>query len=136
MPYEVSFTKRVESPHPDQYINECCYGGDIVSDRLLPRLRNYTSMQHNQEDWGWFLWFRRGETRLAVDIFCDDPVAGAFRMHVTSRIPRILFGDRIEDTAELDELRDIIIDELTNWTGEAPRVRAVDDQYMPREGAT
>jgi hypothetical protein len=137
MPYEVSFTKRVEVSNPDQYINECCYGGDVVSDQLLPILqRQYTEMQHEQEDWGWFLWFRRGRIRLAVDIFCDDPEQGAFRMHLTSRTPGSLFGDKIEDTPELDELRGTVVGRLTEWVGQAPRVVAVDVGYSPTASAT
>jgi hypothetical protein len=137
MPYEVSFTKRVEVSDPDQYINECCYGGDVVSDQLLPILqRQYTEMQHLQEDWGWFLWFRRGRIRLAVDIFCDDPDQGAFRMHLTSRTPGFLFGDKIEDTPELDELRDTVVSRLTEWVGQPPRVVVVDEGYSPKASAT
>jgi hypothetical protein len=137
MPYEVSFTKRVEVSDPDQYINECCYGGDVVSDQLLPILqRQYTEMQHEQEDWGWFLWFRRGRIRLAVDIFCDDPDQGTFRMHLTSRTPGSLFGDKIEDTPELDELRDTVVSRLTEWVGQPPRVVVVDEGYSPKASAT
>jgi hypothetical protein len=137
MPYEVSFTKRVEVSDPDQYINECCYGGDVVSDQLLPILqRQYTEMQHEQEDWGWFLWFRRGRIRLAVDIFCDDPGQGTFRMHLTSRTPGSLFGEKIEDTPELDELRDTVVSRLTEWVGQPPRVVPVDEGYSPKASAT
>jgi hypothetical protein len=137
MPYEVSFTKRVEVADPDQYINDCCYGGDVVSDQLRPILqRQYTEMQHEQEDWGWFLWFRRDRVRLAVDIFCDDPDQGAFRMHLTSRTPGSLFGDKIEDTPELDELRDTVLSRLTEWVGQPPRVVAVDEGYSPKASTT
>jgi hypothetical protein len=137
MPYEVSFTKRVEVSDPDQYINECCYGGDVVSGQLLPVLqRQYTEIQHEQEDWGWFLWFRRGRIRLAVDIFCDDPDQGTFRMHLTSRTPGSLFGEKIEDTPELDELRDTVVSRLTEWVGQPPRVVVVDEGYSPTASAT
>ena len=62
MPYELSFTKRVPIVDREQYINECCIGGDVVVNRLLPSVRSrYTDVQTNQEDWGWFIWFRQGE---------------------------------------------------------------------------
>jgi hypothetical protein len=72
MPYEVSFTKRVPIVDRDQYINECCISGDIVIDQFLPSVRaHYTDVQTNQEDWGWFIWFRKGNVRLAIDVFTD-----------------------------------------------------------------
>ena len=61
MPYEVSFTKRVPIADREQYFNECCVGGDIVVDVLLPSVRaRYEQVQTHQEDWGWFIWFRKG----------------------------------------------------------------------------
>jgi len=36
VPYELSFTKAVRIQDRDQYINECCVGGDVVRDELLP----------------------------------------------------------------------------------------------------
>ncbi len=36
VPYELSFTKRVAIADREQYINECCVGGDAVVARLLP----------------------------------------------------------------------------------------------------
>ena len=56
------------------YINDCCIGGDVVLQVLLAELRKiYDDLMTNQEDWGWFAWFRDGNVRLAVDVFCDDP---------------------------------------------------------------
>ena len=79
MPYEVSFTKRVPVLHREQYINECCIGGDVVLNHLLPSVRaRYADVQTNQEDWGWFIWFRKGHVRLAIDVFTDDPEQGFF----------------------------------------------------------
>ncbi|MCL5278989.1 MAG: hypothetical protein M1376_03670 [Planctomycetes bacterium] len=56
MPYEISFLKKVEPTDPDPYINDCCIGGDVVSARLLPLVREqYEAVQAEQEDWGWFI---------------------------------------------------------------------------------
>jgi hypothetical protein len=44
MPYVVSFVKFVQVTDPEQYINDCCVGGDIVLDRLLPALRDATAV--------------------------------------------------------------------------------------------
>ena len=62
MPYEISFTRPVLISDREQYINECCVGGDAVVDALLPAVRaaGYEDIQSNQEDWGWFIWFRKG----------------------------------------------------------------------------
>jgi len=116
VPYELSFTKRVPIRDREQYINECCVGGDVVVDRLLPSVRaRYTDVQTNQEDWGWFIWFRQGNVRLAVDVFTDDPEAGAFRVNVTSNTRRFFVFDSVVDTPQLDELRSLVVSELTAW---------------------
>ena len=39
MPYELSFTKPISVEDPEIYWNECCWGGDRVSDHLLPMIR-------------------------------------------------------------------------------------------------
>jgi hypothetical protein len=39
MPYELSFTKKLQLADTEQYINECCIGGDIVLEVFLPQLR-------------------------------------------------------------------------------------------------
>src|SRR5262249_818057 len=93
VPYELSFTRPIGIRDREQYINDCCVGGDIVRDALLPLVTDSTScedVQTEQEDWGWFIWFRKGSVRLAIDIFTDDPDAGAFRIHLTSRAKRFL----------------------------------------------
>src|SRR5215216_5940765 len=96
----------------EQYINECCVGGDAVVDQLLPAVRSrYVDIQANQEDWGWFIWFRKGNVGLSIDVFTDDPDAGAFRVHLTSNIKRFFVSERVLDTPELEELRAFIVSE-------------------------
>ena len=117
MPYELSFTKRVPIANRNQYINECCVGGDVVVERLLPAVTSrYTDIDSGEEDWGWFIWFRKGGVKLAVDVFTDDPDTGEFRIHLTSRKRRLVF-DAAVDTPELEELRALIESELTAWIG-------------------
>jgi len=126
MPYEVSFTKRVPINDREDYINECCVGGDAVRDRLLPAVRaRYGDVDTNQEDWGWFIWFRQGHVNLAIDIFTDDPDEGAFRIHLTSRTKRLLLFDQIVDTPELDELRALVVTDLSEWVGRAVQVAPI-----------
>jgi hypothetical protein len=113
------------------YFNECCVGGDAVVDQLLPPVRaRYSHIQTNQEDWGWFIWFRRGSVNLAIDVFTDDADAGAFRMHLTSRAKRWLVFDGVVDTPELEELRELVVSELTAWGAEALTAAKVDANYM------
>jgi len=106
MPYEVSFKKPVPLLDREEYINECCVGGDAVVNRLLPSIQaRHTDIQTNQEDWGWFIWFRMGNVRLAIDVFTDDSQEGQFRIHLTSETDvcsflrglRILTNSRICD---------------------------------------
>jgi hypothetical protein len=131
MPYELSFTKRLEIRGRERYINECCVGGDLVVNQLLaPVEARYEDIQTEQEDWGWFIWFRDGSTRLAVDVFTDDPETGQFRIHLTSRIKRMLAGDKIVDTPELEELRRLVMSELTGWVDGTITIESLDEKYM------
>ena len=131
MPYEISFTRPVSIVDRDQYINECCVGGDIVVNQLLPAVRErYTDIQTNQEDWGWFIWFRDGNVRLAIDVFTDDPEKGTFRIHLTSRIKRFLIFDTVVDTLELETLRALVTSELAAWAGAAIKTTRLDRHHV------
>ena len=131
MPYEIAFTKPFEAKDPAQYINECCWGGDVVTEFLLPSISShYQEVERNQEDWGWFIWFRRGAIRLAVDVFTEDPAEGVFRVHLTSRTKRFLAGDKVVDTPELEEVRELVESELEAWTGTPLQVTHLDRNYM------
>ena len=131
MPYELSFTKRLQIPDREHYINECCVGGDLVVNRLLaPVEARYEDIQTEQEDWGWFIWFREGSTRLAIDVFTDDPESGQFRIHLTSRLKRMLVGDKIVDTPELEDLRRLVLSELSGWVDGTITIGSVDEKYQ------
>jgi hypothetical protein len=120
MPYEVGFVKRMTIPDRKLYINDCCVGGDLVVRQLLPLVEpGYSDILTEQEDWGWFIWFRDGEVRLAIDVFTDDADKGMFRILLTSRRRRWLLADTVIDTPELDRLRDLVVSALTEWTGSA-----------------
>ena len=130
MPYEVSFTKRVPVVDREQYINDCCVGGDVVVDHLLPTVQaRYLDIQTNQEDWGWFIWFRKDQIKLAIDVVTDDPDEGAFRIHLTSRTKRLLVLDTVVDTPELEELRAFVASELAAWVGDGVRITRLDPNY-------
>lgn len=118
MPYELSFTKPLMAPDESIYINDCCWGGDAVRDELLPAISGkFEDVWTNQEDWGWFIWFKRGRVRLAVDIFCDEPRAGKFRIRLSSQLRRIWFRDRVLDTPELEEVLELVRSRLERWAG-------------------
>ncbi len=126
MPYEISFHKALTVRDPDIYINECCWGGDVVRDFLLPPVvAKFGDVETEQEDWGWFIWFRQGRVKLAIDIFCDDPQKGEFRIRLTSRRKWLLFDGPAADTEELEELREFVVSQVTAWAG-APKVEQVD----------
>lgn len=54
----------------------------MVDQILLGIAGRFEDIQINQEDWGWFIWFKRGPVSLAIDVFCDDPEKGEFRVHL------------------------------------------------------
>jgi hypothetical protein len=134
MPYELTFNKRVDVSITKDYINDCCYGGDVVADQLLPALKGRCQgcQGADQEDWGWFIWFRDGEAFLAVDIYCDDLAAGVFKVHLTSRKNRWLRPSNIADSPALEELKEIVVVRLTEWVGTAPSVELLDAKYLPK----
>ena len=135
MPYELSFANPLRAIAKDSYINDCCVGGDVVAEALIPGLRSrYGELSPVEEDWGWFLWFEHSDSKLAVDIFCDEPNTGKFRIHLTSRIRR-LFGSRVLDTPELETLKRLVVNAITAWVGSAPQVLKLDVKYMPMDGA-
>jgi hypothetical protein len=130
MPYELAFNAELPALDRERYMNECCVGGDVVVERLLPAVKQrYTGIQTNQEDWGWFIWFRDGKVKLAIDVFTDDPDNGAFRIHLTARKHNLLWIARVEDTPELETLRQLIESELSSWTTSPPNVSRVDRNY-------
>jgi len=132
MPYEIQFVRKVEVRDPDRYFNECCVGGDVVVDRLLPSIRDrYLNVWTNQEDWGWFIWFRKGPVKLAVDIFCDDPGRGAYRIHLTSRKKRWILFEAVSDEPELEALRDLVVGLIEAWAGGPCQVQRLDRNYRP-----
>lgn len=132
MPYALTFIKQVELSRPDQYINDCCKGGDVVLDRLLPalRMRYGNDLQSNQEDWGWFVWFKDGPVKLGLDIATDDD-GSTFQLHLTSRRPRFLLSDKIEDSPELESLRELVVKELFAWPVSNLTVERVNENYLP-----
>jgi hypothetical protein len=116
--YEISFTKPLVVADSDIYINDCCWGGDVVRDQLLPLVSSsYEKLQTGQEDWGWFLWFRRGPVRLAIDICCDNSTTGEFRVRLSSQVKRGLFGRWEVATPQLEEIRRLVTSQLEAWAG-------------------
>ncbi len=113
----------------------CFYSVLPPGSQSLPTISgHYEDLQQNQEDWGWFIWFCRGRTALAVDVFCDDPAQGAFRVHLTSRHKRWLLFDQVVDTPELEELREVVVRELEAWAGSSCKVTRLDSKHMPVTG--
>jgi hypothetical protein len=132
MPYILSFVKPVAVVNREQYINDCCIGGDLVLDQFLPFLRDaYGDLQSDQEDWGWFAWFKRSGVKLAVDVHTNDETAGEFQVHLTSRTRRLLVGAKIQDTPELEALRELVVLRLRAWSVANLEVEHVNERYMP-----
>lgn len=132
MPYAIRFTKPVVIVARQHYINDCCVGGDIILERLMPALRErYGALESNQEDWGWYAWFEHEGVKLAVDIFTNDEQTGEFELHLTSRLPRLLLPAKVQDLPELDRLRELVAHDLRVWPVSRLDISQVDDQYKP-----
>jgi hypothetical protein len=133
MPYEISFSKHVTISDREQYINECCVGGDIVVGWLLSAVRErYADVQTNQEDWGWFIWFHKGRINLEIDVFTDDPEGGLFRISYFAK-EAVLWFYAVVDTRELEELRRLVASELARWDVVAIKIEHLDRNYMSDE---
>jgi hypothetical protein len=116
MHFELSFRKPVTVDSSQAYINECCWGGDMIRDQLLPLISSkYERIRTGQEDWGWFIWFRRNQYQLAVDIFCDHPSTFDFRLRLYSTIRKFFLFHTEVDSPELRELRDLVVEHLHEW---------------------
>src|SRR4051812_8091495 len=99
VPYALTFSKAVQVTDSGQYINDCCIGGDVVLDQLLPTLRKrYPGASAIQEDWGWFSWFDFEGTKLAVDVHTLEQ--NSFQIHLTSRKSRFLLPAKVVDVPE------------------------------------
>lgn len=136
MPYVLTFRKTLEITDRDQYFNECCVGGDLVLEQLLPVLRaTYGEVQSEQEDWGWFAWFEHAGTKLAADVFAEDDMPQIFTMHLTARVPRLFLGAKVCDTNELEQLRHSVCGALTAWPVSNLDVQRVDSKYRSTDSA-
>ena len=132
MPYSLQFRKVIEIAARDEYINECCVGGDIVLRHLWRTLETrYPGQIPQQEDWGWFIWIDRDRDRMAVDVFTHDSTAGEFEVHLTASRSRFLRPREVRDTPELDVLCDAIARQLEAWPVAGLEVERVDAKYMP-----
>ena len=135
MPYQLAFTKPLKVDDPGKYYNDCCYGGDIVVAELLPVVsQGRSEVRTEQEDWGWFIWCKEGSVDLAVDVFCDDPDKGTYRIFLTSKIKRFGMFEKIEDAPALESLRQVVASKLESWTGVAPSLLTLDANHDPVGG--
>jgi hypothetical protein len=124
VPYELSFTKSFAVADPGVYINDCCWGGDVVRDEVMPVISaRYDHIRTGQEDWGWFIWFQRNGTHLAFDICCDNSKAGDFRIRLTAHRKRLFLFRSEMDTPELDEVRQLVHSKLERWATNVKDVR-------------
>ena len=89
----------------------------MVRDELLPVITGkFEHIRTGQEDWGWYIWFRRGRIRLEINIYCDDTEAGIFRIWLES-YRRKFFRRSTLDTPELEEVRQLKHSRLASWAG-------------------
>lgn len=129
MPYQIVFTKTFPVPNTDDYVSGCCWGGDVVARRLLPVVEvRCRDIRCNQGDRGWFILFRDGAVNLAIDISCDDPAMGLFRVHLTSKT-RKWVSSRIVDSPELEMLKKVVLAQLALWPVSGLSSAKLDEEY-------
>lgn len=124
MPFEIRFSKKLEIKDSDKYINECCIGGDLVLAEIekagFVSDKTNEKVSRGQEDWGWYLWFWRGNAKFEVNICFDneeevDPAG--YRIHIIRQIKAGLFSKKMEDTDEVGEIKDEVKERIERWTG-------------------
>lgn len=132
MPYEISLTKKVTiTTDREEYINECCIGGDIVMNHLLPAVREgYAKVDSIQEDWGWQIWFRAGNVPLEINIHTDDSDTGEFRIHLVTYRKKWGLFKKVIDLPELEGLRRLVEAQLEGWVDAPMRVERLDENFM------
>jgi hypothetical protein len=120
MLYEIAFTKKVPLLESEEYVNDCCRGGDVIRDYLLPAMKaKHPDFITGQEDWGWYIWMKEERLRLELGIHCDDFDAGEFRIILTARRKGIIFysSDNI-GVPELDSLKDLVMAQLGSYAND------------------
>jgi hypothetical protein len=132
MPYEVTFSKKLDVDDPEPYINECCYGGDVVAEVIANSLgATYGELDPVQEDWGWLIWITQNNLKLEINISCNDKDAGDFQIHLVTKAKHLFFSTRIADTHELEVLREAVVKALTTWLGKEPEVTRLNTKFLP-----
>ncbi|HET9839200.1 MAG TPA: hypothetical protein VFR84_13265 [Candidatus Angelobacter sp.] len=115
MAYEITFAAKAAIPDRGIYINDCCWGGDVIRDRLLPILRRrHDDIQTNQEDWGWFIWMDRRPYWIAIDIMCNDKESGEFLIHISATY-RKWFWSKAVELEEVRLLKEIVVKALAEF---------------------
>lgn len=116
MPYHLRFTKPLTIVDRGRYRHPSSVGGDQVIEQLLPALEvSYGRVESRQEGDGWQACFEQNGAQLSVDVHASEERGGAFEVQLTSRTRKRLFGTRLQDTAELESLRELVADELRAW---------------------
>ena len=132
MPFSIRFRKPVDVTEAEPYINDCCIGGDVVLEHLLPRLRqSYGDLEPTQEDWGWFVWFEHVGVKLAVDVFTQDPITNEFEIHLTSRKARLLPIGTGGGHTGAGGTPTRVVASLEAWPVTALIVERLDEKHMP-----
>ncbi len=118
MAYEIEFTTTVVVEDPkSSYINDCCWGGDAICNRLLlgPSVFEvYGNITNGQEDWGWYIWMRQGRRAHRIHVQCDDIKSCAFRIHVFSSEKGWWHWKGV-DTLETDRINEAVVAKIRKW---------------------
>jgi hypothetical protein len=118
MAYEIRFTKNFTPPDPSLYNNNSCWGGDLVTQQLLPDITpNFEDVESGQEDWGWFIWCWHDKVRLEINIICDAPQTGGFRIQLYANKKTLPFLTGPENPEELEKIRQLVCTRVEAWAG-------------------
>ena len=87
MQYVAIFHHKFEITEAKQYINRCCYGGDILLSLIEPHLseNDFKISKSDQEDWGWFIWCDKKKYRYSIDIGLEDEEHWKYKIFVIEK---------------------------------------------------
>jgi hypothetical protein len=117
MQYVAIFHHKFEITDAKQYINRCCYGGDILVSLIEPHLRenNFKIGKSGQEDWGWFIWFDKQKCGYSIDIGLEDEELWKYKIFVIEKTSfwKRLFSKSSE--SNLDEICSLVDSALKSY---------------------
>ncbi len=123
----ITFKSRISAS--GSYINDCCYGGDVVVgwlEKLV--IPGFSSVDSGGEDWGWYKWYHQKGQRFEVNVCCHDKEVGDYeiQLYYMKKSGWFSWKESQEDISDIGEivcvmLRDNACEDV-RVTGELGRI--------------